>query len=136
PRKARQEAMMAFVGPLTSIVLGAVLYGVAILLRGTGSWNLQFAVFHVALLNVALAVFNLLPAFPMDGGRVLRGLLTGRMGLIRATRVAATLGQIFAVLFAFLGVASGNLFLLLIAFFVFVGAQAETRAILVKTLLG
>lgn len=136
PRTARQEAMMAFVGPLTSLVLGGLLYGGALLLRGTGSWNLQFAVFHVAVLNVALALFNLLPAFPMDGGRVLRGLLAGRMGLIRATRVAATLGQVFAVGFALLGVASGNLFLLLIAFFVFVGAQAESRSVLVKALVG
>jgi Zn-dependent protease len=136
PRGARQEAMMAFVGPLTSLGLGAALFAIAAALRGTASFNLQFAFFHLATLNVALGLFNLLPAFPMDGGRVLRGLLVGRMGLIRATRVAAGLGMAFAALFAFGGVASGNLFLALIGFFVFVGAQAESRSVLVKTLLG
>lgn len=135
PRTPRHEAVMAAVGPLTSFALAAGFYGVHVALRGTGSFNLQFAFFHVAVLNVALGVFNLLPAFPLDGGRVVRGLLAGRMGYLRATRLAATLGKGFAILFGLAGLAGGNLILVLIAFVVWTGAAAEaTQARVEETL--
>lgn len=126
---------MAFVGPLTSLVLGGVFYALY-RVADTTLFNLRFAVFHLAYLNVVLGLFNLLPAFPMDGGRILRGVLAERWGLLRATRVAARAGKAFAVLFAIAGFVSVNLLLMAIAFFVYVGAEAESRNVLVKAVLG
>ena len=135
PKGGRQEAMMAFVGPLTSLVLGGVFYALY-RVADTTLFNLRFAVFHLAYLNVVLGLFNLLPAFPMDGGRILRGVLAERWGLLRATRVAARAGKAFAVLFAIAGFVSVNLLLMAVAFFVYVGAEAESRNVLVKAVLG
>lgn len=135
PRHARDEAIMALVGPLASLGIASVLF---LLYAGSAraSFNLRFAMFYLGSLNLFLGAFNLLPAFPMDGGRILRALLTSRMGLVRATHIAARVGKVFAVLFAVWGFLTFNMLLLLIAFFVFVGAEAETRAVMVKALLG
>jgi len=127
---------MALVGPVTSLVLGGVCYALYRGASGSGLFNLEFALFQLAYLNVVLGVFNLIPAFPMDGGRVLRGVLASRWGVLRATRVAATAGKVFAIVFAILGFLSANLFLMVIAFFVYVGAEAESRNVLVKAVLG
>ncbi len=135
PEGPRQEAVMAFVGPLTSLVLGGAFLAAYTLLVGARSFNLQFAVFYLGVLNLFLGFFNLLPAFPMDGGRVLRALLTPRLGRVRATQVAGMFGKGFALLFGLLGLMGGNFILLIIAFFVFMGAEAESREVLVQSLL-
>jgi Zn-dependent protease len=135
PKGPRREGIMAFVGPVVSLALGALFF-LLHLAAARASFSLRFALFHVAMLNTFLGLFNLLPAFPMDGGRILRALLTPRLGIVRATGVAARVGQVFAVLFGIWGFLSWNMFLVLIAFFVFSGAQAETRAVVVKALLG
>jgi Zn-dependent protease/predicted transcriptional regulator len=135
PKEMRQEAIMALVGPAVSLGLGGGVYLLHIL-SGGASFNLRFALFYLASLNLFLGVFNLLPAFPMDGGRVLRSLLATRLGLLRATHIASWVGKAFAVLFGIWGFLSFNMLLLLIAFFVFSGAEAETRAVMVKALLG
>jgi len=83
--------------------------------------------------NVFLGGFNLLPAYPMDGGRVLRALFAERMDYVRATRLAVTVGQGFAMLFIFLGV--WNTWLMLIGFFLFVGAQLEDRSVVFQSVL-
>jgi Zn-dependent protease len=131
PREPRHEAMMALVGPLVSLGLGVLLYGLHALSAGT-SFGIQFGLFYLAGLNLFLGLFNLLPAFPMDGGRILRGVLTPRLGALRATRIAATVGKVFAVLFGIWGLLTLNLILVLIGFFVFVGAQSEQRATMMK----
>lgn len=136
PRTGRREAVMALAGPATSLLLGALSYAGYRAAAGAGLPDLQFALFHLVYLNVVLGVFNLLPAFPMDGGRILRGVLAERWGLLRATRVATGAGKVFAVLFALLGLLSVNVLLLVIAFFVYVGAEGENRSVLVKALLG
>ncbi|ATB29825.1 site-2 protease family protein [Melittangium boletus] len=136
PDGARHEALMALAGPVTSLVLGALSLGVHLLLAGTDSFNLSFAFFYLGSLNIFLGVFNLLPAFPMDGGRILRALLTGKLGRVRATRVSGWVGQGFALLFGLYALLSGNFLLLFIAFFVFMGAAAESRDVLMQSRLG
>jgi Zn-dependent protease/CBS domain-containing protein len=136
PRGGRNEAVMALVGPLASLALGGIFFLAWRALATTGSFSLGFVAFHLMYLNVVLGLFNLLPAFPMDGGRILRGVLAERRGLVGATRIAAAAGKVFAILFAIVGFLSVNLILVAVAFFVYVGAEAESRGVLVKTLLG
>jgi Zn-dependent protease/CBS domain-containing protein len=136
PKTARQEAVMALVGPLTSLALAAVFYAIYLAIAALDSFNLRFALFYLAEMNLFLGLFNLLPAFPMDGGRIVRGLLTERYGLIRATQISVALGKIFAVLFGIIGLFSFNIILIIIAFFIFIGAEGESRSVLVKAMLG
>jgi Zn-dependent protease len=141
PTRPRDEALMALVGPLTSLGLAVLLYGALLLVQGLGGpnpveySNLQFALFYLALLNLILGLFNLVPAFPLDGGRVLRALLSARMGPVRGTRAAAGVGKVFAALFGVVGLASFNPFLLVIAVFVYMGADGEARQVAMKVVL-
>jgi Zn-dependent protease/CBS domain-containing protein len=131
PTKPSQELLVALAGPLVNIVLAGVLLGVLVVtgsLSNALAWTLVGGPFVAKLMwtNVALAGFNLLPAFPMDGGRVLRGLLAMRMEHMRATDVAAAIGRAAAVGFAVIGLFFNPL-LLFIALFVWVGAKAEAK---------
>jgi Zn-dependent protease/CBS domain-containing protein len=135
PQRSRDEALMALVGPLTSMGLGALLFAVVWLLPGLHAFSPRFALSYLAGLNFFLGAFNLVPAFPMDGGRILRGLLAGRMGMVRATRVASRVGKVFAVLFFVAGLITFNPFLAFISFLVFTGAEGESRQVLVRTVL-
>jgi Zn-dependent protease/CBS domain-containing protein len=129
PEKPAQEIVVALAGPAVNLVIAAVLIG----LLGasfdlTQMTQLEQATStlagRVAAASVMLCVFNLIPAFPMDGGRVLRALLAVRLGYTRATRVAATIGQALAFVFAFVGLL-GNPLLILIAVFIFLAASGE-----------
>ncbi len=130
PEDQRQEFWVAIAGPLTSLGLSAVLFLVLwvtnslesldVVTRGGGSF-----IESLALANLSLALFNLLPAYPMDGGRVLQALLAQRMGNARAARVAATIGQVMAALIALVGLLYDP-YLLLIALFVWTGASQES----------
>src|SRR6202022_4623456 len=136
PKTTRQEAVMALVGPLTSLLLAGVFYAANRVVAGLDSFDLQFALFYLAEMNLFLGLFNLLPAFPMDGGRIARAMLTERYGLLRATQLAVGLGKAFAALFGIVGLFSFNVVLMIIAFFIFVGAEAESRSVLIKAMLG
>ncbi|MFT7632921.1 MAG: Zn-dependent protease [Mariniblastus sp.] len=125
PREPKQELWIAVAGPLVNIViamvLGAILLGggfTASTIGGGFLWQLAFA-------NVALVVFNMLPAFPMDGGRVLRSILAMFMDWLKATQIAVRVGNIVAIGLGLLGILSGNLMLAFVALFVFVAARAE-----------
>jgi len=136
PKQPGQEAMMALVGPATSLALGGIFLALNQAARPLHNFDLTFALFYLGYLNISLGLFNLAPAFPMDGGRILRGLLARKKGQVRATQIAASLGKAFAALFGAFGFVSGNLILLLIAFFIVVGAEAEERMVLVSAVLG
>jgi Zn-dependent protease/CBS domain-containing protein len=136
PQRPAQEALMALAGPATSLAIAAVCWALLRLTTGHGGFDLRFALFYLGELNLTLGVFNLLPAFPMDGGRVLRAVLTRRRGLARATQIAATVGKVFAGGFGLVGLFTGNFILVIIAFFVFIGAEGEHHAVLARAVLG
>ncbi len=131
PERPAQEIAVALAGPAVNIVIWAVLsffLGSRETLSGLEEIADPSQGFMVRLadINLFLALFNLLPAFPMDGGRVLRALLAMGTDRLTATRIAATAGQIMAFLFGFFGLLSGNVILLLIALFIFMAAAAES----------
>lgn len=136
PHRPAQEALMALVGPLISLTIGAACLALLRATTGLGSHDVRFALFYLGQLNLVLGVFNLLPAFPMDGGRILRALLVRSRGQTRATQLAAAVGKVFAVIFALAGLFAGNFFLVIVAFFVYVGAEGEQHAVLTRALLG
>jgi stage IV sporulation protein FB len=131
----KQEFLIALAGPAVTLAIAA---GLGLFLQATGTpllwpwdapeatapiWQLLFST------NVALLLFNLLPAYPMDGGRVLRAVLATRLGMVRATRIAATIGQGCAMLAGLYGLMEGQPILMLIGLFVFFGAAQEAAAV-------
>lgn len=137
PENPRREIVVALAGPAVNIVIWAVL----VVIFGTQTRLDQFAVIdgtgpgfmeRLAMVNLFLAVFNLIPAFPMDGGRVFRALLSLWMDRVQATRIAATAGQIVALLFGFAGLSIGHPVLILIAVFVFIAANAESQDVAMR----
>ncbi|MDK2890295.1 MAG: hypothetical protein PWR21_927 [Methanoculleus sp.] len=134
------ELPMALAGPLTSLAVGvissALVYISAAFVPDPGvAGVLVFTFGYLGLLNVLLFGFNLLPAFPMDGGRVLRAWLARRMPLSRATRIAADVGKGFAVIFGIVGLLLLNPILIIIAFFIYIGANQEATYLRYNILL-
>ena len=125
PRQRGAEAIVAIVGPLTSGALG-VLFGTLLgnVPMGDGT---TFVVAYLAITNVALAVFNLLPALPLDGGRVLRSLLALALPRERATSLAGAVSQVLAIGLGVFGFLSLNLLLMAVAFFVYNAGRAEVQ---------
>ncbi|HMK48148.1 MAG TPA: CBS domain-containing protein [Methanocella sp.] len=138
PRNPSVEMRMAIVGPLTSIVLG-VICGVAYLgLPGLmASPAIGITVYLLAYMNLMLGIFNIIPAFPMDGGRVFRALLAMRMPYIAATRWAVFTGKMFAYLLGIIGLFMGlsGIWLIIIAFFIYVAAGEEERSTVTSVML-
>jgi Zn-dependent protease/CBS domain-containing protein len=136
PEDWRQELAIAIAGPIVSIALGvAFLAGVLVLPVGTSAavGALVFVVGYLAVTNLALAVFNLLPGFPMDGGRVLRALLARNRPYARATQIAAEVGKLFAIVLGLTGLfLLGNIFLAGIALFIYIGASSEAQQTVMK----
>ena len=142
------ELWMALAGPAVNVALAVGLGALVVPLlgwRALGGLNLLWSrlntlgferlLVDLFAANVGLALFNLLPAFPMDGGRVLRALLASRMGDLDATRVAARVGQGLAVILGLVGLFGGGLNLVLIAVFIFTGAEQEWRGAQIKSAL-
>ncbi|HEX7391593.1 MAG TPA: CBS domain-containing protein [Thermoplasmata archaeon] len=132
PRQPGQEWRMAFAGPLTSMVIGAASYAAMLVLDliDSSSVLLDGVVILLglmALYNLLLAAFNLIPAFPMDGGRVLRAFFASKMPYIDATKKAARIGRYFAIGMGILGIFV-NFWFILIALFVYIGATEEEQA--------
>ncbi len=140
PEKPVEELWVALAGPAVNVVISAVLYvylsashGLVSLQSLTVASGSFFA--RLLTLNILLAAFNLLPAFPMDGGRVLRAFLAMNMDYVRATQIAANVGQGMAFLFGFIGLFY-NPFLLFIALFVWIGAAQEASMVQMKNSIG
>lgn len=131
PEDWKQELPIAVAGPIVSVALGVISYVAFAVLPATESAiveSARFVLAYLALMNVALALFNMLPGFPMDGGRVLRALLARRRPYARATQIAAEVGKVFAVLLGLFGLfVAGNIFLAGLAFFIYIGATGEAR---------
>ena len=145
PEKPADEVKISVAGPLVSVVLALIFFGVGLLLgavprvptdlfMGFGSVGQFF--FSLGFLNIVLAVFNLLPAFPLDGGRILRGLLATRLGAVRATDISSTIGQVFAAAFFLIGLLGGDILLALVAVFIFFGASGEAQMVKQRELTG
>jgi len=131
PEKPAQELVVAAAGPMVNVVIASILFLGILLTTGTlpalglGDGNESFFQ-QLLTVNVVLVLFNLIPAFPMDGGRILRALLATRLDYAQATRYAAWLGQGIAVLFA-IGGFFLNPLLIITALFIFMGAQGESQ---------
>lgn len=141
PEKPGQEIVIALAGPAVNVVIAAGIFAgmLAGVVAFPGSWDLTASdpldgsVVRLMAVNVGLVVFNLIPAFPMDGGRVLRALLAIRMGHVRATQIAASIGQMFAFVLGFVGL-FGNPLLIFIAIFVYLAAASEAQWVTVRAM--
>jgi stage IV sporulation protein FB len=138
PEEPWEEFLVAIAGPAVNIVIAFVLvaFGGASLdaqhLAAVESGKVAM-VDRLAVVNIFLALFNMIPAFPMDGGRVLRALLSIKLGFVRATQVAATIGQWFAFALGFIGLFS-NPMLIFIAIFVYLAAASESQLVQVRAM--
>ncbi|MGD8752975.1 MAG: site-2 protease family protein, partial [Anaerolineales bacterium] len=149
PEEPIQEFVIAIAGPLVNFGLALVFLLVASLFQFGGVWENPFTMLerleslspmsifnYVFVSNLFLGIFNLIPAFPMDGGRVLRALLASRMNYARATSIAVAVGQTMAWLLGLWGFLGGGFFLILIAIFVYMGAGQEGRLVQIRNVLG
>jgi Zn-dependent protease/predicted transcriptional regulator len=136
----RTELPMALAGPIMSLIFGLICCGLVYVTPDMATdaptqGVLIFVFGYLGVLNIILFAFNLIPAFPMDGGRVLRAVLAIRMPLDRATRIAANVGKAFAVIFGIIGLYFFSPFLILIALFIYIGASMESTAVQYNVLL-
>jgi Zn-dependent protease/predicted transcriptional regulator len=138
PRDPRKELAISVAGPASNLVIAAIMAAGALLFvdravlsdlelffQAASRRDPRGTYLYLMAINVALAVFNLIPAFPLDGGRVFRAALSLWMGRERASRIAVGVGQILALLMGIYGLLTGNLLLILVATFIYFGAQAE-----------
>jgi Zn-dependent protease/CBS domain-containing protein len=140
PDRPLEELWVALAGPAVNLVIAGILIAYLFLtndLSPISDLDLARGSFleRLMALNVYLALFNLIPAFPMDGGRVLRALLAMKLDYVHATQIAANIGQGIAFLFGFIGLFS-NPFLIFIALFVWIGAAQEANMVQVRNTLG
>lgn len=134
--RPRLEAIMAVAGPATSLMLGGLLTAFHRAVAGGIPGDVALALQLVAVMNVVLGAFNLLPAFPLDGGRLLRALLVRRLGRERATRHAAGVGKVFALGLGLLGLHFADLLMIVVAGFVWLAADREANEVSIRATLG
>jgi Zn-dependent protease len=146
PDNPQQELVIASAGPavnfIIAIILGAValaagngLPGLRDALPGASGYGLSALFAFIFVYNIILALFNLLPAFPLDGGRILRALLAMRLDYVRATRWAANIGRVAAVGLGLYGLMNGGIFMMLIALFIFTAAGQEAQYVTMRQAL-
>lgn len=144
PENPKQEFVISIAGPLTNIVIAAILYFIfynaawmprGVLVNPTMGNTWLHTIALVPWINIVLALFNLLPAFPMDGGRLLRSILATKMDYRRATKIAVNIGHVFAVYFGYIGFVNKHPLLILIAIFIYMAASAEESHVNLKETL-
>lgn len=139
PESPRQELLVTLAGPLVNVVIAILLYFIVpvqdyLHLNFTEAFEVLMTysfknlLFYLFLVNVGLVISNIIPAFPMDGGRILRALLAMQMNRVKATQIASSIGQFIAVFFLLVGLLF-NPFLIIIALFIFLGAYAENQMV-------
>ena len=143
PEEPRQEFWITVAGPAVNLAIAAIAFAIITIIGvdmavgdlflGATTWTKVLLFLFSA--NVMLFLFNLIPAFPMDGGRILRSLLSMAMPRAKATRIAAGVGRLFAIGFVFFGLMGGQIFLALIGVFIFFAAGAESRMVQQQTAL-
>ncbi len=149
PEDPGKELVIAAAGPLVNLLLAILLFllapivGQTISISGFLGFNSTLGVLsfssifgYVFTTNLFIGLFNLIPAFPMDGGRILRALLASRLPYVRATSIAVTIGQILSWGFGLVGFLNGNFFLIILAIFIYTGAGQEGKMVQVKNVLG
>ncbi len=140
PERPWHEFVIAIGGPLVNLVIAAAIFVGLVLVDAGKLWFGEIATGYfwqdLMWANVALVLFNLIPAFPMDGGRILRAALASRLSYSHATRIAATVGQVMAMVFVIVGLfVVNNPMLLLVALFVYFGAAAESQMVDARSIL-
>jgi len=141
PDKPSQELAVSLAGPMFNLAVIIIFYfplksllGADVLFNpSTRTWPTTIA--YAYWINLMLAGFNLLPAFPMDGGRVLRALLALKMGYQKATKIAVNFGHLFAIIFAYFGIVKFNIILIIIAIFIYTAASSEEMQVDIKETL-
>lgn len=139
PESPKQELLVVIAGPLVNLIIAVLLYFIVPVQELFNqsftdaydifkSFTLQNFLFYLFIVNVGLIVFNLIPAFPMDGGRILRALLAMKINRVKATQIASSIGQFIAVIFLLIGFLY-NPFLIFIALFIFLGAYGENQMV-------
>ena len=140
PREPRREFTIAITGPLVSLLLGGIFTGLFLITAPFTHGSTLGQLFTISFstlgfYNITLALFNLIPAFPIDGGRVLRSALAARMDYNRATRIASRTGRAFAIGMAVFGILILNLWLVFIAVFIYLGASQEENELRITNAL-
>ncbi|MFH1380628.1 MAG: site-2 protease family protein [Candidatus Omnitrophota bacterium] len=132
PDKPYQEFLISLAGPMLNIAVVVIFFiplyyilGPEVLFHSLSMQTFPHVVAHIYWINLILAVFNLIPAFPMDGGRILRAILAQKMGYKKATRIAVNCGHIFALIFGYIGLVNGHIILIVIAVFIYMAASSE-----------
>lgn len=139
PESPKQELLVVIAGPLVNVIIALLLLIIVPVqeymylyftepFETLMSFTLQNFLFYLFVVNIGLVLFNIIPAFPMDGGRILRALLAMRMNRVKATQIASSIGQFIAVLFLLIGLLY-NPFLIFIALFIFLGAYSENQMV-------
>ncbi|MHC1587708.1 MAG: CBS domain-containing protein [Candidatus Syntropharchaeia archaeon] len=131
PREPEIESKVAVAGPGMSFLIGFSSFVLYFLFKG----DVKLLFLNIGYINVSLALFNLIPAFPMDGGRILRAYFAKKGSYIAATQKAAYIGKMFAIImgiFGFFAIAQGGMWLILIAFFIYIAASEEETATVIQ----
>ncbi|GMQ79321.1 MAG: site-2 protease family protein [Anaerolineae bacterium] len=146
PEKPVQEFVIALAGPAVNLMAALLMALVlltpvvslgdpAVVMMGVSGFSLGSLFSFIFFYNILLGLFNMIPAFPLDGGRIFRSLLAMRLDYVRATQIAAAVGKITAIAIGIYGLYNGGFFLIFIAFFIYVGATQESNMVQIRSLL-